>query len=69
MAGSFLGAITDINFSLYASSWGRLQCNAETGDGKVYHSWTGRPEQELTLQMLVDAIELIDKQIQEEKNG
>ncbi len=64
---AILEGIGDISFALYPSSWGRLQCNAESVGGKEYHSWTGRPEQELTLKMFIDAIELIDKQIQEEK--
>lgn len=73
--GDFLSGIDSIDFALYPSSWGRLQCNAETYDGKKYHSWTGRPEQDVTLQMLIDAINLIDDQVQkaeiikEEKDG
>jgi len=67
MTHGFLGSIADINLSLYASSWGRLQCTAEeAGTGKVYNSWAGRPEQEITLQMIVDAINMIDEQIQKE---
>ena len=63
----FLVGVTDISFSIYPSSWGRLQCNAQTYDGKQYQAWAGRPEQDLTMQMLIDAIELIDKQIPKEK--
>lgn len=63
MSDRFLAGITDISFALYPSSWGRLQCNAKTHNGKQYHSWAGRPEQELTLDMLLDAIKRIDEQI------
>lgn len=67
--GDFLGAICEIHFALYSSSWGRLQCNAETIYGKKYQSWTGRPEEKVTLQMLIDAIKLIDEQVLRERKG
>lgn len=66
--GDFLVGITEINFALYPSSWGRLQCNAETYDGKKYHSWAGRADQTLTRQMLIDALDFINIQIKEKEN-
>jgi hypothetical protein len=62
----FLKGITDITLALYSSSWGRLQCTAETYKGDKYYSWTGRPEQDITRQMIIDAIDSIDEQIKKE---
>ena len=64
----FLGEITDIHFSLYPSSWGRLQCIAETADGKRFYAWAGRPENPLTRELFADALDLIEEQIGGERN-
>lgn len=67
MGNRFLEGIVEIDFALYSSSWGRLQCNAKTYDDKKYHSWAGLPDEKLTLDMLVDAIKSVDKQIQDKE--
>jgi len=66
----FLRGIEEINIVLYPSSWGALQCNAKymSIDGeKEYHSWAGRADWPITIKTIVDALNLINKQIEEEK--
>lgn len=59
----FFKRITDINLALWASSWGRLQCNAETADGKKYQSWAGRPNDELSIELILNALGKISEQL------
>lgn len=59
--------ITDIHFILWASSWGALSCVVETYD-KKYQSWAGYPSDKVTLELLVEALNLALEQVKNEQN-
>lgn len=62
----FLDNIRDVHLALRPSSWGRLQCNAETAGGQVYHSWSGDPSDKISVELIIEAFELIGKQFPDE---
>jgi len=59
----FFKRITNINFAFWGSSWGRLQCNAETADGKKYQSWAGRANEELSIEIILSSLRGISEQL------
>ncbi len=63
----FCASICDVHLALWPSSWGRLQCNAETPEGKEYHSWSGRADEPLRIELITEAFRLIGEQIPDEK--
>ena len=59
----FLAQITDVQLALWSSSWGRLQCTAETSRGDVYTSWSGDTREKVSMEMIIKAFELIGEQL------
>lgn len=61
--GLFFKQISDINLVLWESSWGRLQCNAETADGKKYQSWAGCANEKMSIELILEALRGVNKQL------
>ncbi len=62
----FFANITDIRITLWPNSWGRLQCNTETADCKMYHSWSGDARDEISVELIIEAFRLIGEQLPDE---
>lgn len=62
--------IDKIIITLYPSSWGRFQIDATEAypPFKQYHAWEGRPNSELTLELLIKGLENIQRQINDKEN-
>ena len=54
-----LRGVEEIKFINYASSWGRITCIIEVdGGNNHYQSWAGDPREEVTTELLLDALAL-----------